>query len=788
MGPSSEGRGDVHARDLDGGGDHVSEGLEDGGRSRRHRSRSPKRGQPAAPEQGMRGEDVPVPDSPVPDVDKQAKREGSPRETEPPKRLRVDDPDHMTDHSDDERLSLLEASGATLLNLKVGWDFSLERHRDAAVRLLKKSKPDIVIGCTLFQRRGSSTENSKHTNFLGQLHRMQEVEGRWYLHEHPATATKAGLIQLHGDLKTEKTRVVRGSGAWREAVYITNCTAVSDELSRLGSRMHIQEEASRAIDLGVREGMRLHRSGLWKIAEVTTESTLSTNLPQSVDPEEELWASAWDDITGHSLDPKEVARARGKEMQYIHDKRVWTKIPRARARQNGWPVIATRWIDIDKGDPQNPNHRSRLVAKEFRRGAQDGVFAATPPLEAVRLLISDAATSDVGHGAGEKVIMVNDIARAFFEAPAKRAVCVELPAEALEEGEGDVVGYLQKSLYGTRDAAANFQAEVKRFMLGLGFEQSQYSASVFWHRARGLRTLVHGDDFMTTGLRENTAWFRKKLEGRFELKTCIIGGAPDELREGRLLGRVIRWTPMGWEYEADQRHAELIVRGLHLEGAKGVRSPGEDEKAWEREENEVPLPQDGIRTYRALAARANYLAMDRADIQYAAKEVCRGMSAPNRGHLKSLRRLARYLIFAPRVVWKFGRQQSVEELSAFSDSDWAGCKETGRSTSGGALLRGEHCLRTWSSTQRFVTLSSAEAELMAVLRSATEAIGLVQLAASWGLNFRAAVHVDSSAALAVASRKGNGRMRHVRIADLWIQEAQERGLVECRASITPLTQ
>ena len=59
---------------------------------------------------------------------------------------------------------------------------------------------------------------------------------------------------------------------------------------------------------------------------------------------------------------------------------------------------------------------------------------------------------------------------------------------------------------------------------------------------------------------------------------------------------------------------------------------------------------------------------------------------------------------------------------------------------------------------------------MAVVRATTEAIGLTQLAASWGISLSASVHVDSSAALAVVSRQGNGRLRHVRIGHLWIQE------------------
>ena len=61
----------------------------------------------------------------------------------------------------------------------------------------------------------------------------------------------------------------------------------------------------------------------------------------------------------------------------------------------------------------------------------------------------------------EQMIMVSDIARAFFEAPATRSIAVELPPEDLDESEVDCVGLLLKSLYGTRDAAKNFQEEVK---------------------------------------------------------------------------------------------------------------------------------------------------------------------------------------------------------------------------------------------------------------------------------------------------------------------------------------
>ena len=129
------------------------------------------------------------------------------------------------------------------------------------------------------------------------------------------------------------------------------------------------------------------------------------------------------------------------------------------AQAKGWKIVKTRWIDINKGDDENPVYRSRLVGKEFNDGNMDGIFAGTPPLEALRYIVHEAATVDERKGKHNKVIMINDVARAFFEAKATRAICVELPSESLteEDKNKDMVGILNMSLYGTRDAATNWQ-------------------------------------------------------------------------------------------------------------------------------------------------------------------------------------------------------------------------------------------------------------------------------------------------------------------------------------------
>ena len=83
-------------------------------------------------------------------------------------------------------------------------------------------------------------------------------------------------------------------------------------------------------------------------------------------------------------------------------------------------------------------------------------------------------------------------------------------------------------------------------------------------------------------------------------------------------------------------------------------------------------------------------------------------------------------------------------------------------------MLGGHLLKSWSATQKNMTLSSTEAELVAAVRTITEALGLVQLSYDWGMSFAAKIFVDSSAAIGIANRKGNGNMRHVRVGDLWI--------------------
>ena len=113
------------------------------------------------------------------------------------------------------------------------------------------------------------------------------------------------------------------------------------------------------------------------------------------------------------------------------------------------------------------------------------------------------------------------------------------------------------------------------------------------------------------------------------------------------------------------------------------------------------------------------------------------------------------------VLFRWAHEEELKCVDVYCDSDWAGCLKTRKSTSGGAACLAGGVVKSWSKTQGPIALSSGEAEYYSLVKAATEGFGLQALAEDLGWSFDVQLHVDSSAAKSMASRKGVGKVRHL---------------------------
>ena len=87
-------------------------------------------------------------------------------------------------------------------------------------------------------------------------------------------------------------------------------------------------------------------------------------------------------------------------------------------------------------------------------------------------------------------------------------------------------------------------------------------------------------------------------------------------------------------------------------------------------------------------------------------------------------------------------------------------------------------VKHWSKTQTNVTLSSAEAELVASVKASTEALGLRGMAKERGANMGIVAETDSTATKGITSRSGSGRLKHIGVGALWVQEKAASGEIK----------
>ena len=159
------------------------------------------------------------------------------------------------------------------------------------------------------------------------------------------------------------------------------------------------------------------------------------------------------------------------------------------------------------------------------------MFSGTPGLGAIRYIVS-AAASNIFEVSNLKLLFV-DVSGAFLYGDINRAVYTRLP-DSVTRGR-NVIGRLQKALYGLRDAPQIWKAHLTSTLRDAGFTECEVMPCVYLNLPKKIVLAVHVDDIIGTGSSQPLNWRVAVLKSVYAVKISYMGW--NDSREGTFLGR-----------------------------------------------------------------------------------------------------------------------------------------------------------------------------------------------------------------------------------------------------------
>lgn len=191
------------------------------------------------------------------------------------------------------------------------------------------------------------------------------------------------------------------------------------------------------------------------------------------------------------------------------------------------------------------------------------------------------------------------------------------------------------------------------------------------------------------------------------------------------------------------------------------------------------LPLKDKFPYREAVGSLMYLAvMTRPDISYAVGVASRDLGEPTSENVLWVKRILRYLRRTTGMKLQFARNSTKLYLNGYCDSDYAGCTETRRSTSGYVFQLGAACISWRSERQRIVATSTTEAEFIAAAEAVKELIWLRRLLCEvLGSSINATLHIDNQGAMQLIENPvHHKRTKHIDVRYFFIRERFRKGL------------
>jgi hypothetical protein len=427
-------------------------------------------------------------------------------------------------------------------------------------------------------------------------------------------------------------------------------------------------------------------------------------------------------------------------------------VPRSSATTR---VMTGRWVDTAD--------KSRWTTRGFeqRLDGTENHVANTPSLIHLKALLVYAETK--GH-----VAAVGDCSGAFYQAPLKEErIFLEPPPEA--QVSPDSVWEALCAFPGLKGAPKAWEEHSAHEMEKLGMTRGRYDGCMFMRHSDESKAGRHADDFLVTGPQGQVEELLEEMRQKLQLSDVVR--LFEAGSEATFLSMNIRKIEGGYALKGKTSLIDDVLEELGLQDAKSSVIP--QTKTDGKQANDAEeLGTDEHFLYRRCVGKMLQLAAHRPDIQYTVGVLSQAVSAPTRRDQRRLKKLARFLAGTRNVelILRPCKPGELPVVQVKVDANWADEESDRKSTSGGVLYYHGCAIATWSRRQACVALSSAESELYAIGSGSVEALGFATLLEEWHEPTVPVLYSDSSSALHVVKKRGPGKMKHIALRMLALQE------------------
>ena len=492
------------------------------------------------------------------------------------------------------------------------------------------------------------------------------------------------------------------------------------------------------------------------------------------------------DLQGYSAD--QIKQAITKELKQIgpqgHD--AYDPVPLSHlSPEERRSIIESRWVI---GPRPGSELKGRFCAKGFKQViSRDDKYASTPQATTLKLILLMSQIHSWE-------IAVSDIASAFLNTPvdpSKPPIYVQAPRE-IQYSE-PTVWRLKRQLYGLRDAPKSWQAHFSQIMVKKGMTQMKSDSCAFLKKDQDghvqLVVMAYVDDLVISGSAQMVKDFIVSIQEEFTLKHVNFLTPENPIE---FLGRSIKRLKNGnITMEFSQKFIDDLLRIFEVTGK--VTTTGLKLQAIP-EDQKVQCDRVIHQKFRSAVGKLLWMAQLRDDLKYPVKELSRSLINPQDQDVKNLVHLLKYVNQTRDFVFVMEPQLPVRnqdgkfpvQISSYSDSDWAGCQKSRKSTSGSLISVFNINLQSTSRTQASIAHSSAESELYAMTQASVESLAIKNFIQEFNSPILSplisiVIQTDSSAGKSMASRLGiSRRSKHIELKYLWIQDEIKEGKLELK--------